>query len=296
MARGGDRAAVSATDPVCRLHRAASLRAGGAADRSAGSASLHRAGGGGRGGGQSAGVGAGQDPRGAHRPAAALGCRRGCRLARRPAPGPGGAGVHRSQGWSAEPGRFRQVRLPAGCPGRQRGDGQAAKDQRPAPPPDGLRFYDLRHTWASLLIAQGERRPAEAGQPPPKHPQPTRPFPGGNRGRGGGGGRGGGRGGGTQEGPGANPLGETAGGGPGWGGGAEGFEPSRELPPLHAFQACAFDRSAKPPPGSLASLRHPRGHQTLAARMGFEPMDALRHQRFSRPPHSSTLAPCRPGV
>ena len=114
-------------DPVCRLHRAASLRAGGAADRSAGSASLHRASGGGRGGGQSAGVGAGQDPRGAHRPAAALGCRRGCRLARRPAPGPGGAGVHRSQGWSAEPGRFRQVRLPAGCPGRQRGDGQAAK-------------------------------------------------------------------------------------------------------------------------------------------------------------------------
>jgi hypothetical protein len=34
----------------------------------------------------------------------------------------------------------------------------------------------------------------------------------------------------------------------------------------------------------------------MAARMGFEPMDALRHQRFSRPPHSSTLAPCRPGV
>jgi hypothetical protein len=30
----------------------------------------------------------------------------------------------------------------------------------------------------------------------------------------------------------------------------------------------------------------------LAARMGFEPMDALRRQRFSRPPHSSALAPC----
>ena len=27
------------------------------------------------------------------------------------------------------------------------------KDQRPAPLPEGLRFYDLRHTCASLLIA-----------------------------------------------------------------------------------------------------------------------------------------------
>lgn len=29
------------------------------------------------------------------------------------------------------------------------------KDRRPAPLPDGLRLYDLRHTCASLLIAQG---------------------------------------------------------------------------------------------------------------------------------------------
>jgi integrase len=34
-------------------------------------------------------------------------------------------------------------------------DRQAAQERRPALLPDGLRFYDLRHTCASLLIAQG---------------------------------------------------------------------------------------------------------------------------------------------
>jgi integrase len=32
--------------------------------------------------------------------------------------------------------------------------GKEPKERRPAPLPDGLRFYDLRHTCASLLIAQ----------------------------------------------------------------------------------------------------------------------------------------------
>src|SRR4029453_10396336 len=46
--------------------------------------------------------------------------------------------------------------------------------------------------------------------------------------------------------------------------------------------------------GPAVALR--RRRWPMAARMGFEPMDALRHQRFSRPPPSSTLAPCRWGV
>jgi Phage integrase family len=86
------------------------------------------------GGGQSAGVGSSGDPRGPHHPDATLGCQWVSRSV-----GPISSGITSSQAVLAA--NEAITKLP--------------KDQRPAPLPEGLRFYDLRHTCASLLIAQG---------------------------------------------------------------------------------------------------------------------------------------------
>jgi hypothetical protein len=73
----------------------------------------------------------------------------------RPTARPGGAGVHRSHGRAAELGPLRQAPRPTSHPGRERGDRQAAQGSATGPLPERLRFYDPRHTYASLLIAQG---------------------------------------------------------------------------------------------------------------------------------------------
>jgi hypothetical protein len=65
--------------------------------------------------------------------------------------------------------------------------------------------------------------------------------------------------------------------------------PPRGCPP--SSSAATAQRAA----GTAEGRSRPAAGVT-AARMGFEPMDALRRQRFSRPPHSSALAPCRQGV
>jgi hypothetical protein len=134
------------------------------------------------------------------------------------------------------------------------------KEQRPAPLPDRLRFYDLRHTCASLLIAQGasvKAVQAQLGHATASitidtygHLFPSEMDTLGDRlelvrdaavtrrER-------------TQHGPADDRLGEPQ---------VDdliawrrlrGSNPRGSVNPLHAFQACAFDRSAKPPPGSL---------------------------------------------
>jgi Phage integrase, N-terminal SAM-like domain len=62
---------------------------------------------------------------GARRADATLGCRGGRRVARRSTAEPGRARVHRSQGWTAQSGRFRQELLQASRRCRQRGNRQA---------------------------------------------------------------------------------------------------------------------------------------------------------------------------
>jgi hypothetical protein len=130
VAGGGHGTTVSAADPLRCVHGATALRAGGAADRPTGPASLHSAGCGGRSRGQPPGVGSGEEPRGAYGSPAAFGCRGGRRLARWAASRPGGAGLHRSQGRATEPGRFRQVLLPASRRGCERARARASRLSR----------------------------------------------------------------------------------------------------------------------------------------------------------------------
>ena len=74
--------------------------------------------------------------------------------------------------------------------------------------------------------------------------------------------------------------------------------------PAGALRATKFvpDKFVKPPVAVRQRLRSPlpyqirktplkRGFSYLAERVGFEPTDRLYGQRFSRPPHSTTLAP-----
>jgi hypothetical protein len=70
-------------------------------------------------------------------------------------PGAGRAGVHRPDGRAARPGGLRAGPLQAGVHRANEALAKLPKDHRPALLPEGLRFYDLRHTCASLLIAQG---------------------------------------------------------------------------------------------------------------------------------------------
>jgi integrase len=100
-------------------------------------------------------VGSGEDPRGARRADATVGCRGGRRLARRPTSQTGGADVHRPHGGPLSRADFVRNCFKPAVLAANEAIAKLPKDRRPAPLPGGLRFYDLRHTCASLLIAQG---------------------------------------------------------------------------------------------------------------------------------------------
>jgi integrase len=128
---------------------------GGAPGRSAGSASLHGSGGRGRGGGQSSGVGSGEDPQArVVRMPRSVAEEVAASLAARPhSPevlvftAPLGGPLSRAD-------FVRNCFKPAVLAANE-AIAKPPKDRRPAALPDGLRFYDLRHTCASLLIPQG---------------------------------------------------------------------------------------------------------------------------------------------
>jgi integrase len=84
-----------------------------------------------------------------------LGCRGGRRVTRWSTSEPGRTRLHRSQGWATESGRSRQNCFKPAVVAANEAIAKLPKERRPALLPDGLRFYDLRHSCASLLIAQG---------------------------------------------------------------------------------------------------------------------------------------------
>ena len=72
-------------------------------------------------------------------------------------------------------------------------------------------------------------------------------------------------------------------------GGEGGIRTRGAVARTHAFQACSFGHSDTSP-GPRHSLR-----LRMAERVGFEPTDPVKGQRFSRPPRSTTPAPLRFG-
>ncbi len=69
-------------------------------------------------------------------------------------------------------------------------------------------------------------------------------------------------------------------------GGEGGIRTRGGVTPTHAFQACSFGLSDTSPDIVFLSKK-------LAERKGFEPLDLVKGQRFSRPPRSTTPAPLR---
>ena len=67
-------------------------------------------------------------------------------------------------------------------------------------------------------------------------------------------------------------------------GGEGGIRTRGGVAPTHAFQACSFGLSDTSP-------RRSSVFKELAERKGFEPLDLVKGQRFSRPPRSTTPAP-----
>jgi hypothetical protein len=137
---------------------------------------------------------------------------------------------------------------------------QLPKEQRPAPLPDRLRFYDLRHTCASLLIAAGRERQGGPGAARPcdgqhhaRHLQAPVPIRDGHPRRPAGAGPGRSRDPAerTQHGPADNRLGETAGERPDQVAEAEGFEPSREREPPTRFPGVCLRPLGQASAGSL---------------------------------------------